>query len=235
MAQRFGKATWSFLVVGLLGALGLAGCELAEEPVNLAGDTPQASYSLGYTIATNVNEQFQGSLDNAAFLAGVQDGFAGTEPQVSEAEAQAAMAVMAQKQQAAAEVRAGSNLEAGLQFLAENGAREGVVTTASGLQYEVLTAAEGPKPSASDTVTTHYHGTLVDGTVFDSSVDRGQPATFALDQVIPGWTEALQLMSVGAKYRLYLPAELAYGARGTRGIQPNSALIFEVELLDIVE
>jgi FKBP-type peptidyl-prolyl cis-trans isomerase FklB len=235
MAQRFGKATWSFLVVGLLGALGLAGCEPAEEPVNLAGDTPQASYSLGYTIATNVNEQFQGSLDNAAFLAGVQDGFAGTEPQVSEAEAQAAMAVMAQKQQAAAEVRAGSNLEAGLQFLAENGAREGVVTTASGLQYEVLTAAEGPKPSASDTVTTHYHGTLVDGTVFDSSVDRGQPATFALDQVIPGWTEALQLMSVGAKYRLYLPAELAYGARGTRGIQPNSALIFEVELLDIVE
>ena len=128
------------------------------------------------------------------------------------------------------------NKEAGEQFLAENATKEGVQTTDSGLQYEVIDAGEGDKPSATSQVTVHYHGTLIDGTVFDSSVQRGQPASFGVNQVIPGWTEALQLMPKGAKYRLYIPQNLAYGASPHPGgpIEPFMALIFDVELIDIV-
>jgi FKBP-type peptidyl-prolyl cis-trans isomerase len=120
-------------------------------------------------------------------------------------------------------------------FLASNATREGVKTTSSGLQYEVITEGQGKKPGSTDNVTVHYHGTLIDGVVFDSSIHRGQPATFGVHQVIPGWTEALQLMSVGSKYRLYIPQELAYGANPHPGgaIKPYSALIFDVELLTI--
>ncbi|MDD4639843.1 MAG: FKBP-type peptidyl-prolyl cis-trans isomerase [Bacteroidales bacterium] len=121
-------------------------------------------------------------------------------------------------------------------FLEENAKREGVSTTESGLQYEVLLAADGPKPKETDRVSVHYHGTLIDGTVFDSSVDRGEPAQFALNGVIPGWTEGIQLMSVGSKYKFYLPAELAYGDNGAGDvIQPGAMLIFEVELLEILK
>ena len=127
-----------------------------------------------------------------------------------------------------------ANLKTGEDFLAENKKREGVHTTASGLQYEVLTEGNGPKPKSTDKVKCHYHGTLIDGTVFDSSVQRGQPATFPLNMVISGWTEALQLMSVGSKYRLFLHPTLAYGERQTGSvIGPNSTLIFDVELLGI--
>ena len=125
-------------------------------------------------------------------------------------------------------------LEAGQAFLAENEVRASVTTTASGLQYEVLTAGAGTTPGPRDMVTTHYHGTLIDGTVFDSSVRRGQPIAFPVDGVIKGWTEALQLMQVGAKWKLYIPPELAYGVRGSPpAIGPNETLIFEVELLDV--
>lgn len=128
------------------------------------------------------------------------------------------------------------SLEEGNAFLEENKAKEGVVTTESGLQYEVLKEGDGAKPTAEDQVKVHYHGTLIDGTVFDSSVDRGQPATFVVGKVIPGWTEALQLMSVGSKYKLFIPSELAYGERGSQGaIGPNSVLMFDVELLEIVK
>lgn len=131
--------------------------------------------------------------------------------------------------------KAAANLKAGEDFLAQNKKREGVVTTASGLQYEVLHEGNGPKPKATDKVKCHYHGTLTDGTVFDSSVQRGQPATFPLNMVIKGWTEALQLMSVGSKYRLFLHPSLAYGERQTGSvIGPNSTLIFDVELLGVV-
>ena len=127
-----------------------------------------------------------------------------------------------------------ANLKAGEEFLATNKTREGVQTTASGLQYEVLTEGNGPKPKATDKVKCHYHGTLIDGTIFDSSVQRGQPATFPLNMVIKGWTEALQLMPVGSKYRLFLHPSLAYGERQTGSvIGPNSTLIFDVELLGI--
>lgn len=124
-------------------------------------------------------------------------------------------------------------LEAGQAFLSENALRANVVTTASGLQYEVLTSGEGAAPGPRDIVTTHYHGTFIDGRVFDSSVERGTPTTFTVDRVIRGWQEGLQLMQVGDKWRLYVPSDLAYGADGIRGIGPNETLIFEVELLDV--
>jgi FKBP-type peptidyl-prolyl cis-trans isomerase len=128
----------------------------------------------------------------------------------------------------------GKNKEAGVKYLAENGKRAGVTTTASGLQYEVLKEGTGPKPTADNTVKVHYHGTTIDGSVFDSSVDRGEPVTFGLGQVIKGWTEALQLMPVGSKWKIYIPSELGYGeqAAGPK-IKPNSVLVFEVELIGI--
>ena len=125
--------------------------------------------------------------------------------------------------------------EAGEKFLAENAEKDGIVVTESGLQYEIITEGSGEKPSAESTVSTHYHGTLIDGTVFDSSVERGQPAQFPVNRVIAGWTEALQMMPVGSKWRLYIPHNLAYGPQGSGGaIAPYSALIFDVELLEIV-
>ncbi len=127
------------------------------------------------------------------------------------------------------------NKKKGDAFLAENGARKGVITTESGLQYEVLKEGKGPKPVATDRVEVHYHGTLLDGTVFDSSVDRGQTATFGVTQVIKGWIEGLQLMNKGSKYKFYIPAELAYGSNGSGKIGPMETLIFEVELIDIVK
>jgi FKBP-type peptidyl-prolyl cis-trans isomerase FklB len=138
------------------------------------------------------------------------------------------------KLNSAKEEKFAANLKAGEDFLTQNKEKAGVVTTASGLQYEVLAEGNGPKPKATDQVKCHYHGTLIDGTIFDSSVQRGQPATFPLNMVIKGWTEALQLMSVGSKYRLFLHPSLAYGERQTGAvIGPNSTLIFDVELLGI--
>ena len=137
--------------------------------------------------------------------------------------------------QAKSEEQYGANKEAGEKFLADNAKKDEVTVTASGLQYEVLSEGDGAKPSATDQVTVHYHGTLTNGTVFDSSVERGQPATFGLNQVIKGWTEGLQLMSKGAKYRFYIPQDLAYGATPHPGgpIEPYMTLVFDVELLDI--
>lgn len=132
------------------------------------------------------------------------------------------------------ENKGAENLKIGLEFLAENSKRDGVVSLPSGLQYEIITAGDGPKPTATQTVRCHYHGTVISGAVFDSSVQRGQPASFPLNRVISGWTEALQLMGVGSKWRLFLPPNLAYGDRQVSAeIGPNSTLIFEVELLGI--
>jgi FKBP-type peptidyl-prolyl cis-trans isomerase FkpA len=130
-----------------------------------------------------------------------------------------------------------SNLEAGQKFLAENAKKPGVQTTASGLQYQVITEGKGPKPKAGEVVRVHYKGALLDGKVFDSSYDRGQPVVFPIDQVVPGWQEGLQLMPVGSKYKLWIPANLGYGEKGTPGgpIGPNSTLVFDLELIDIVK
>ena len=238
--NKAGKLTLA-LVAGAGLFLGLAGCDApiadvqaAENAaVELETDRQKASYSIGYSMAENVRREFGEDMDVAAFEAGISDQLGGSDKQVSDAEANEALQALVAVRQAAAEAQASENISVGKDFLAENGKREGVVTLPSGLQYEVLTATEGEKPSASDRVTTHYRGTLIDGTQFDSSYDRGQPATFPLDGVIAGWTEALQLMSPGAKWRLYIPPELAYGERAQGPIPANSTLIFDVELLQI--
>jgi len=171
-------------------------------------------------------------LDVDAVVAGIRESIGGKEPRLTQEEL---TAVISRVQQAEADKQqqlATDNLQKGEAFLKENSVREGIVTTESGLQYEILQTGEGDSPSAESIVNTHYHGTLIDGSVFDSSVERGEPIEFAVDQVIPGWTEALQLMKPGSKWRLYVPANLAYGEY-TPGpeIPPQSALIFEVELL----
>lgn len=220
----------------------LAGCErVADEPEPakdapaqaITGDVAQASYSVGYMVASNMNDQFAGKLDTAAFIAGAQDRFDGKDRQVNQADAERALATLSQQLQADMATKAQDNLTAGAEFLAENGKREGVVTTESGLQYEVLVAGDGAKPTLADTVRTHYQGTLIDGQIFDSSIARGEPISFPLKGVIRGWTEALQLMPVGSKWRLFIPPELAYGNRAAGDIPPNSTLIFDVELLGI--
>lgn len=246
MDCRMDMRTWSrnfaySLILVLAGACqpqddgAAAAGPTAEEAVDLVleDEVAQASYGIGYTIATNLDSQFAGILDADALMSGLADGMEGRERRLSEAAIQSAIAALAQKQQEAVAARSADALAAGRAFLEENGGREGITTTASGLQYEIITSGDGPKPAATDTVTTHYHGTLIDGSVFDSSVERGQPASFALNRVIPGWTEALQLMPVGSKWRLYIPPELAYGDRAAGAIPPGSTLIFEVELLSI--
>ena len=181
-------------------------------------------------------------LDPALFLVGVSDSMAG-DFSLGMDEMIAALEIFQQRQQEAMErelaesqAAAAETLAMGQAFLDENGERDAVVTLDSGLQYEVLgTGPEGASPAAADAVLAHYHGTLIDGSIFDSSVDRGEPAQFALSQVIPGWTEALQLMRVGDEWRLFIPPDLAYGESSpSPAIPPNSVLIFDVELLEIV-
>ncbi|MCL4104459.1 UNVERIFIED_CONTAM: hypothetical protein GTU68_047421 [Idotea baltica] len=179
-------------------------------------------------------------MDMDAFTAGMRDALDGAEPRLTQEEIASEMQAyqeqaMAKQQTEQAAVGA-ANLAASSAFLAENAAREGVAVTASGLQYEVLTAGEGVTPTADDVVEVHYRGTLIDGTEFDSSYSRNQPATFGVTQVIPGWVEALQMMPVGSKWKLVIPADLAYGAGGAGAtIGPNATLMFEVELLSIVD
>jgi len=190
------------------------------------------SYCVGMSIAGSLMEQNLAGIDTSVLAEAISDAFEGKEMKYTP---EMANTIIQNYLQAATEQEFAQNKTLGEAFLHENAAKEGVHSTATGLQYEVVTAGDGAKPAATDTVTVHYHGTLTDGTVFDSSVHRGQPTTFGVSQVIPGWTEALQLMSVGSKYRLYIPQELAYGAHPHPGgpIKPYSALIFDVELLEI--
>ena len=215
------------------GAEGNDSVAASDQRSSYPEDLDKASYSLGYTLAENVTQRFTEGVNVAAFIQGVEDKFTDKTLAISEEEASAALQVLAQRQHSAMNTKAEENLAAGLAFLEQNATREEVTSLPSGLQYEILTAAQGAKPAATDTVTTHYHGTLVDGTVFDSSYERGQPASFPVNGVISGWTEALQLMAVGAKWRLFLPPVLAYGKRGQGSISPNSTLIFDVELMAI--
>ena len=189
------------------------------------------SYAIGLSMGQNLMGSGVTSLEYADLAAGIKDVLEKNQPQISYQEAQQVLGKFFSELE---EKIAGEAKAAGETFLAENAKREGVKVTESGLQYEVLEATIGQKPKATDKVRVHYEGTLIDGTVFDSSYKRGESITFGLNQVIKGWTEGLQLMSIGSKYKLYLPYQLAYGERGAgANIPPYAALIFTVELLGI--
>lgn len=194
-----------------------------------------ASYGIGRQLGDQVaNPPFAG-FENEAAIAGFMDALQGKASQVDAAAINSAFRSIQQRLQAEEAERAKSLAGEGVAYLEENAKRAEITVTASGLQFEVLTEGSGAKPTASDTVRTHYHGTLLDGTVFDSSYNRGQPAEFPVNGVIAGWTEALQMMTVGSKWRLHIPYNLAYGERGAGGaIGPYATLIFDVELLDIL-
>ncbi|MEO3866450.1 FKBP-type peptidyl-prolyl cis-trans isomerase [Rheinheimera fenheensis] len=194
-----------------------------------------ASYGIGLQMGQQLADNPFDGLDIDAVAAGVIAAFTEQAPEVSDEQIRAAFTVISERMQAEQAEKAQLLAEAGEAFLAENAKRPEITVTASGLQYEVLVAADGEKPTRNSTVRTHYHGTLIDGTVFDSSYQRGEPAEFPVSGVIAGWTEALQLMSPGSKLRLYIPHNLAYGERGAgNAIAPFSALIFDVELLAIL-
>ncbi len=193
----------------------------------------KVSYSLGLSIGNNFQNSGINDLQIEDFVKGLKDILGGQTPEISYDEAKQVINDYFMKLQ---KEKFEINKKAGEEFLNINKGKAGVVTLPSGLQYQVLQKGEGPKPTASDKVKCHYHGTLINGTVFDSSVQRGEPAVFGVSQVIPGWVEALQLMPVGSKWRLFIPSDLAYGEHGAgEAIEPNSALVFDVELLDIVK
>ena len=220
------------LMLTLLCSVMVSGCErpennTSEKSFDATSEVENASYLIGFRQAQNIQAEGGDVIDMSAYELGARDAIAGKESQVPEENEEQLMAVLRgalmQKKSASGE-----------SFMEENAARPEVTTTASGLQYEVLIEGTGPMPSATDTVVTHYHGTLTDGTVFDSSVDRGSPASFPVNRVIAGWTEALQMMGVGSKWRLVIPPNLAYGESGAgAAIPPNATLVFEVELLEI--
>jgi FKBP-type peptidyl-prolyl cis-trans isomerase FklB len=198
----------------------------------------KASYAIGLNIGKSMHKDSV-DIDTAILLRGLKDGIAGAKPLLTDDETRAVMVALQtdlrKKQEEKMLVQGEANKKAGETFLAENKTKDGVVTLPSGLQYKILTEGTGPKPASTDTVVCNYKGTLLDNTEFDSSYKRGQPATFPVSGVIKGWTEALQLMPVGSKWQLFIPSDLAYGARGGPGggIGPNATLVFEVELMSI--
>ena len=216
-----------------------------QQKSSLATEVDSVSYALGLDMANKIKENFD-DMDQGLFVQGFKNGMDSTNLLIEskdinnilrtffQKKQQERMKEMQEEQAKKAEVEFGDNKKAGEEFLAENKTKDGVKTTESGLQYIVLKEGEGEAPTASSRVKVHYHGTLTDGTVFDSSVERGEPSEFGVGQVIKGWTEGLQLMKPGAKYKFFIPQELAYGAQ-QRGqhIKPFSALVFEVELLEV--
>lgn len=225
-----------FAPVMVLGAALLVGCG-QEEKVKLENHIDQASYGVGLNIGRQLaSESVEMNAD--AIAAGIKDVLTEAEQRIDDSVIEAAFNQVREEQQRKQDALNDAAAKASEDFLSENAKRDGVQVTESGLQYEVLTAAEGEgeKPAATDTVRVHYHGTLTDGTVFDSSVERGEPAQFPVNGVIKGWIEALQMMQPGDKWKLTIPADLAYGARSpSPKIPANSALVFEVELLEIVK
>jgi FKBP-type peptidyl-prolyl cis-trans isomerase FklB len=202
--------------------------------VNLSTHETRASYGIGRQLGDQLRDNPPPGVSLDAILLGLTDAFGGQPSRVSREEMAASFQVIRDAMQAEAAAKAEKAAGAGKEYLAENGKREGVTTLASGLQYEVITSGEGAQPTRESNVRTHYHGMLIDGTVFDSSYDRGEPAEFPVGGVIAGWTEALQLMKAGSKWRLHVPSELAYGAQGVGSIPPHSVLVFDVELLDVL-
>lgn len=231
------KSIFYLLVLGVL--IASASCSQSSiKKVKLETNIDSVSYAIGVIVGNQNNEQLKNAPSGDEINVDVMSAAFATcsakeEALMTDDEANKVVSDFFQKAQ---KKLAQKNLEEGNAFLENNKKREGVVTTEDGLQYEVITEGTGPKPTADDRVKVHYTGTLIDGTVFDSSVQRGEPAVFGVSQVIPGWTEALELMPVGSKWKIYIPANLGYGERGAGAkIGPNSVLIFEVELLEIVK
>ena len=225
------------ILSAVLGIMFLAAIGHAGESDVLKTEQDKVSYSLGMDIGNNLKRQSI-EIDPEILARGLKDAFSGGKLLMSEEEYRNTMAnfrkEMMAKQQAQMKTKGEKNMKEGDAFLAENKDKKGVVSLPSGLQYKVIKEGEGDTPKATDKVTVHYRGTLIDGTEFDSSYGRGEPATFPVNGVIPGWTEALQLMNAGSKWQLFIPSNLAYGERGAGGkIGPNSTLIFDVELLSI--
>lgn len=207
----------------------------------LKTELDSVSYAVGMSVAGSIKTSFKDDFDQDLFYQGFMNATDSTNMLIEQAKVQQVLQAYFQKKQKAEQAKlleeGKKNKEEGDAFLAENKAKEGVMTTDSGLQYMVMKEGNGEKPGPTSKVKVHYHGTLIDGTVFDSSVDRGEPSSFGVNQVIKGWTEGLQLMNIGSKYKFFIPSDLAYGANPRPGgvIKPNSALIFEVELLEITE
>jgi FKBP-type peptidyl-prolyl cis-trans isomerase FklB len=242
MAIPFAKAADQFSLIMkqsliAIAAVALASTCFAQDKTQLKDTRDKVSYSIGLDIGSTFKKQKM-DINLEALNKGLKDGTSGTKPLLTEDEVKQTMTAyskeMTEKQMNANKEAGMKNAAAGEVFLTENKKKEGIKTTASGLQYKVLKEGTGPTPKATDSVTTHYRGTLIDGTEFDSSYKRGEPATFPVSGVIKGWSEALQLMKVGSKYQLFVPYSLAYGERGAgQDIGPNETLIFEVELLGI--
>ncbi len=222
------KVVLLFLIVGMT-----ISCNVNNkmEKISLDNEIDSVSYSLGVSAGSYYLKQGFDSINTDAFYLGFKNAMKQTDLQVTEEESNAILQAFFQK---ASESKHDGAKKEGEAFLKENADKEGVVTLPSGLQYVIIMEGSGPRPQLSDKVKVHYHGTLIDGTVFDSSVDRGEPISFPVTGVIPGWTEGLQLMPVGSKWKLFIPYDLAYGERGAgQNIGPYSALIFEVELIEI--
>lgn len=210
--------------------------ESAPTEVTLETVDQRVSYGVGYNLGSNIARDGNLEADFDAIVAGLEDGLAQSETRIDRETLQAAFAVLQERAASVTSAVAENNLAEAEAWLASNAERDEVTVTESGLQYEVLVEGpeDAPSPTPDDTVEVHYHGTLVDGTVFDSSIERGETVSFPVNRVIAGWTEALQLMSVGDKWKLYIPPQLGYGERGAGSdIPPNAALIFEVELIGI--
>lgn len=220
-----------FLGVALL-ACNNNNAQMNEQTVDLTDESKKVSYALGVSIAGNLKKQNFEDIDVAALVKAIEDSYGEGTTLMTEDDANKTLNDYLQKKQQA---ELSVHRDKGREFLKANKTKEGVVTLPSGLQYKILIEGTGPVPKSTDKVTVHYHGTLIDGTVFDSSVERGQPSSFAVTGVIAGWVEALQLMKTGAKWKLFIPTELAYGANPRPGgvIKPNMALIFDVELISI--
>jgi FKBP-type peptidyl-prolyl cis-trans isomerase FklB len=219
-------------ILYLCSAIIITSCNAQDKKSNATVKTQadSVSYGLGVSIGENLKKSNFDKLDFDLIAKGMSDFYGGKPNMTTEQANTTIRGYMAELEKKKGE----ENIKKGEAFLAENKKKEGVKVTPSGLQYMIMKEGTGPKPTINDKVTTNYHGTLIDGTVFDSSVDRGQPASFPVSGVIPGWTEALQMMPVGSKWKLFVPANLAYGERGAGPqIGPNSTLIFEVELLSI--
>ncbi len=231
----------STLIIFSAAALALSSCKEEQKKVELITDNSKVSYGIGLDIANNIKQgQLDTIIDADALVQGLKDALDSNATYLmspdSASEFTRNFFMQQQEKQRSSQLKQfEGNKENGIKFLEENKTKEGVAVTESGLQYKILKKGYGPKPTADQKVKVHYKGTLVDGTVFDSSIDRGEPAVFGVGQVIPGWTEALQLMNVGSKYQVFIPQELAYGESMRQGspIPPFSALIFEVELLGI--